>query len=256
MHIKTNINYDNIPMRIHLFKKNTAKQFPLTKEQSIVMTFKKPEFSKIAARAEKNRSTRYAWRAIERIFGNIFSEEKIIPVAFLCPLTFNAKCLNGYNDENSKMLLGAIWSIGSWLENKSSLWMNGGHPAEGLFLDVVGSLCLIEMKRSLIDQIRRFFCQPQGWSIVQEWSPGRDSAPIGLQRAIFEDVIQSHEDLPLKINPDNTLKPWKSCSAILSLGEGEEKCLDPDIPCPDCPGETCLYFHIGGCHLLSTKKPF
>ncbi len=139
-----------------------------------------------------------------------------------------------------------VWTIGDALEKSVASLMESGQLTAGLMLDVAGSVALRNIRHDLIDWLSahsrgnsRFVCA--------EYYPGLKVFPLKFVPRVLE-ITGAWDILGVSANESCFLSPAKTKCAFFFLGRKSHK-TNP-IRCIPCAHEKCLYWQMGGCHML------
>lgn len=146
-----------------------------------------------------------------------------------------------------------VWTIGKALEKEASaMTASTGSIMTGLLLDVAGSMALYCMHDVLIGWLRKKAALT-GRFVCGEYYPG-----IGnMRQDLMEKIVSSAETeslINVTANGTSLLYPRKSQCAFITLGTSEHECEIKTEPCKPCSGKKCLYYQLGGCHMMYSDK--
>ena len=155
-----------------------------------------------------------------------------------------------HKEEKTALL---VWTIGDELEKEASRMTSAaGSIMTGLLLDVAGSISLYSMHGVLIGWFRNKEAL-SGRFVCGEYYPG-----IGnMRQDLMEKVVScGATETLIKVTASGTslLCPRKSQCAFAALGRKEGACEIKTEPCRPCKGKKCLYYQLGGCHMMYSEK--
>lgn len=164
---------------------------------------------------------------------------------------FGAKTL--LLNESVDQAVMAVWTIGAELEKEASEMMSQlGNLMTGFLLDVAGSIALYNMHAELILWIRQNIAVPNNKFINGEFYPGMGS----MRQDLMEKVVTLGETerlIGVSASGNSLLRPRKSQCSFLALGSSEHETEVKMEPCKPCNGKKCLYYQLGGCHMMMGK---
>ncbi len=165
--------------------------------------------------------------------------------------SFGAKTLP--LDDSADQAVMAVWTIGAELEKEASEMMSQrGNLTTGFLLDVAGSIALYSMHAELILWIRQNIAAPNDKFINGEFYPGMG----GMRQDLMENVVTLGETerlIGVSASGNSLLSPRKSQCSFLALGASEHEAEVKMEPCKPCNGKRCLYYQLGGCHMMTGK---
>ncbi|MBR4401160.1 MAG: hypothetical protein IKT09_05630 [Synergistes sp.] len=155
-----------------------------------------------------------------------------------------------HKEEKTALL---VWTIGDELEKEASRMTSAaGSIMTGLLLDVAGSISLYSMHGVLIGWLRNKEAL-SGRFVCGEYYPG-----IGnMRQDLMEKVVScGATETLINVTASGTslLCPRKSQCAFAALGQKEGACEIKTEPCRPCKGKKCLYYQLGGCHMMYSEK--
>ncbi|MEG1911035.1 MAG: hypothetical protein RRY12_05120 [Cloacibacillus sp.] len=157
-------------------------------------------------------------------------------------------------NESVDRIVMSVWTIGGTLEQSGSALMSTtGSLMTGYLLDVTGSIALYEMHAMLIEWIQSKIALPANRYINGEFYPGMGSMRQDLMEKVVS-VGDTERLIGVSASGNSLLRPRKSQCSFLSLGSAENAVLVREEPCHPCSGKKCLYYQLGGCHMLESKK--
>lgn len=106
-------------------------------------------------------------------------------------------------------------------------------PLQQYILDTLGSCIVESCTRYLLRQITRRL--PEGWGTTLPLSPGHCEWDTGEQQQLFS--LFSTVSLPVSLTPSCLMRPVKSASGIIGIGERIGK---KPIPCKICYKTDCF----------------
>lgn len=154
------------------------------------------------------------------------------------------------NDTVDKIVM-AVWTIGAELEREASEIMSSkGNLTTGFLLDVVGSIALYNMHAELSEWIKENIAASENKYINGEFYPG-----IGnMRQDLMERVVgigETERMIGVSASGNSLLRPRKSQCSFIALGSYEHEIEVKMAPCRPCAGKKCLYYQLGGCHIMN-----
>ena len=153
------------------------------------------------------------------------------------------------NDCTDKVAV-AVWSIGEELEKEASVLMSSlGGIMTGFLLDVAGSIALYSMHEELLSWAKKNIALPEGKFINGECYPGMGS----MRQDLMEKVVglsDSKRLIGVDASGNSLLKPRKSQCSFITIGTLECETEIKSVRCVPCAGKKCLYYQLGGCHMM------
>ena len=154
------------------------------------------------------------------------------------------------NDSVDKVVM-AVWTIGAELEKEASEMMSSiGNLMTGFLLDVAGSIALYNMHTELITWIKENIAVSDGKFINGEFYPGMGS----MRQDLMERVVtlgETERMIGVSASGNSLLRPRKSQCSFTALGALEHKIEVKMERCHPCTGKKCLYYQLGGCHMMT-----
>ena len=126
--------------------------------------------------------------------------------------------------------------------------------SKGMFrcATAAGSIALYSMHAELILWIRQNDAAPNDKFINGEFYPGMG----GMRQDLMENVVTLGETerlIGVSASGNSLLRPRKSQCSFLALGASEHEAEVKMEPCKPCNGKRCLYYQLGGCHMMTGK---
>lgn len=153
------------------------------------------------------------------------------------------------NDSVSEAVM-AVWTIGAELERECSEMMNSaGSLMTGFLLDVAGSVALYDMHAALGSWVKERAAK-NGKFVNGEFYPGMGS----MRQDLMEKVValgDTERTIGVGASGLSLLRPRKSQCSFVALGAAEHEVVVKAEPCNPCAGKKCLYYQLGGCHMLT-----
>lgn len=147
----------------------------------------------------------------------------------------------------------AVWTIGFDLEREASELMSvAGKIMTGFLLDVAGSIALYDMHSELVEWIKREIAAPAGKFINGEFYPGIGSMDQDMMEKVTL-IGDTERTIGVSAVGDSLLKPRKSQCSFLAFGASEHETEVRMSPCKPCTGKKCLYYQLGGCHMIMER---
>ena len=145
----------------------------------------------------------------------------------------------------------AVWTIGAELEKEASEMMSSlGNLMTGFLLDVAGSIALYNMHAELTAWIKENIAVPDNKFINGEFYPGMGS----IKQDLMERVVtlgETERMIGVSASGNSLLRPRKSQCSFTALGSSEHEIEVKMEPCRPCTGKKCLYYQLGGCHMMT-----
>ncbi|WP_302794714.1 hypothetical protein [Cloacibacillus evryensis] len=158
------------------------------------------------------------------------------------------------NDSVDQIVM-AVWTIGAELEKEASEMMSSlGNLMTGFLLDVAGSIALYNMHAELTAWIKENIAVPDNKFINGEFYPGMGS----IKQDLMERVVtlgETERMIGVSASGDSLLRPRKSQCSFTALGSSEHEIEVKMEPCRPCTGKKCLYYQLGGCHMMTCGSP-
>jgi hypothetical protein len=149
----------------------------------------------------------------------------------------------------------AVWTIGRELEDCCSRFLESrGKRMDGFLLDVTGSIALYDMHVELIRYVRKYVAAPQNKFINGEFYPGIGNMEKDLMETVT-DLGDTERLIGVSSEGNSLLKPRKSQCSFIALGSSEYEIEIKMSPCNPCSGVKCLYYQLGGCHMMAEGGP-
>ncbi|MDO4218903.1 MAG: hypothetical protein Q4C78_02815 [Synergistaceae bacterium] len=146
----------------------------------------------------------------------------------------------------AQKVYAAVWTLGNALENYVNYLMANNNLTAGLMLDVAGSVALRNIRHDLINWVdthsrgkARFVCA--------EYYPGLKVFPLKFVPRVLE-ITDAYNILGVSASENCFLTPAKTKCAFFFLGQEAHK--TAPIRCIPCLDKKCLYWQMGGCHML------
>lgn len=154
--------------------------------------------------------------------------------------------------DGTKAVLMLVWTIGPGLEHRASDMMDiRGSMMDGLLLDVAGSVSLYSIHKALLSWLEEY-AAGKNMYMTGEYYPGISTMRKDLMTKI-EEVGNTKDIIGVTSTGPSFLIPRKSQCSFITLGT--EKC-EMEIRaerCVPCNGKKCLYFQLGGCHMMTEE---
>lgn len=146
-----------------------------------------------------------------------------------------------------------VWTTGAALEKEAGrMTAAAGSIMTGLLLDVAGSIALYSMHDVLIGWLKKEAAH-SGLFICGEYYPGIGNMRQDLMERIVS-VGETEAFINVTASGASLLFPRKSQCAFIALGSSECECEIKIEPCRPCSGKKCLYYQLGGCHMMYSKR--
>ncbi|MDO5114505.1 MAG: hypothetical protein Q4D58_00270 [Synergistaceae bacterium] len=145
----------------------------------------------------------------------------------------------------------AVWTIGPALEAKcTEMTSSLNDMMTGLLLDVAGSISLYNMHRRMTEWLKSGPARAMGKYINGEFYPGTGS----MRQDLIEKVVSLGDTerlIGVRASGSSLLHPRKSQCSLILLGSSEYETEIKMEPCKPCTGRKCLYYQLGGCHIMT-----
>ena len=152
----------------------------------------------------------------------------------------------GY-EEKAYAYVYVVWTIGAALEQKVNELFNSGDAMNAILLDVAGTRVLLNMHTTMQNRLREMYARSNSRNLIWEVYPGNNFfGSLDLDRIIR---VVGGDGIISAASADSMFLPKKTMYCFFVVGEGPERVMEKVHACPNCSGQSCLYYQLGGCHL-------
>lgn len=146
----------------------------------------------------------------------------------------------------AQKVYAVVWTLGYALEKGADNLMAHNHLTEGIMLGVAGSVALRNIRLDLINWLS---AHSRGASrfVCAEYYPGLKVFPLKFVPRVLE-ITKAGKILGVSANESCFLEPSITKCAFFFLGQKAHK--TKPIRCIPCFHEQCMYWQMGGCHML------